>query len=73
MQTRAVASHSLFDQCIQLFAETIAEQFHMPAPEALRQINRDLAANPLTRNFRLGLRDLTQELQVRPTDNQAVA
>jgi hypothetical protein len=68
MQTRGIPSSSLFDQYIQLFADTIADEFQLPAREALRRINYELAGNPATRNIRLRLREFGQELQVRPTD-----
>ena len=68
MQTSAIPSCSLFDQYVQLFADTIAEEFQLPARAALRRINSDLASNPATRHVRLRLRDMREELQVRPTD-----
>jgi hypothetical protein len=68
MQNRAIPSCSLFDQYVQDFADTIAEQFQLPPREALRKINSELAGNPMTRHVRLRLRDMPQELQVRPTD-----
>jgi hypothetical protein len=44
------------DASIQLFADTIAEQFGMPAAEALLHINAALGADPLTRGIVLDLR-----------------
>lgn len=68
MQNRAIPSCSLLDHYVQVFADTIAEQFQLPPREALRRINGELADNPLTQHVRLRLRDMPQELQVRPTD-----
>jgi len=68
MQTSAIPTCSLFDQYVQIFADTIAEEFQLPAREALRRINLELAGNPVTRHVRLRLRDMRDELQVRPTD-----
>ena len=68
MQTHAVPSASMLDQYVQLFADTIAQQFEMPAREALRRINCELGGNPMTRHVRLRLREFAHELQVRPSD-----
>jgi len=71
MQNGAIPSSpscSLLDEYVQVFADTIAREFQLPAREALRRINAELAGNPITRHVRLRLRDMSQELQVRPTD-----
>jgi hypothetical protein len=68
MQNRAIPPCSLLDHYVQVFADTIAEEFQLPAREALRHINVELAGNPLTQHMRLRLRDMSQELQARPTD-----
>ena len=38
-----------------VFAEYLAEAFEMPVEQALEEINRQLAANPLTRDVQLTL------------------
>jgi len=68
MQTSAIASCSLLDQYVQVFADTIAQEFQLPASEALRRINCELARNPSTQHVRLRLRDMREELQARTTD-----
>jgi hypothetical protein len=60
MYAHANASHSVFDEGTKNFAEAIAEQFRLPAEEALRRINAELAANPMTRGIRLDLRCLSE-------------
>ena len=37
------------------FREHLIEFFQMPAEQALERVNRELGANPLTRDFRLQL------------------
>ena len=69
MQNRIYPSRTpLLDECMQVFAETIAEQFRMPASEAIRVINAELATNPLTRGMQLELPDPQLELQVCQAD-----
>jgi hypothetical protein len=68
MRTSATPSCSLLDQYVQIFADTIAEEFQLPAREALRRINLELGENPMTQHVRLRLRDMRDELLVRPTD-----
>jgi hypothetical protein len=68
MQTNGFPSSSVLDQYIQVFADTIAQEFGLPAAEALRRINAELAGNPVTQHVRLRLRDMLQELQARETD-----
>lgn len=41
------------EEALQAFAATIAELFQMPAELALEQVNRELAANPLTSDIHL--------------------
>ena len=53
MRYPGITSRLLFDQCLQVFADSIAQEFAMPAPEALRQINDELARNAMTRGVRL--------------------
>ena len=68
MRTSTIPSCSLLDEYVQIFADTIAEEFQLPAREALRRINLELGDNPMTRHVRLRLRDMRDELQARPTD-----
>ena len=68
MHAHAIPAASMLDDYLQLFADTVAEQFEMPARDAVRRINAELGRNPLTRHVRMRLRDLAQELQVRPSD-----
>ena len=68
MHSNGIPSESLVEQYIEIFADAIAQEFQLPAREALRRINYELSGNPLTRNMRLRLRDLAHELQVRPSD-----
>ena len=73
MQDRATLSCSLLEEYVQVFADTIAQEFQLPAREALRRINCELAGNPITRHMRLRLRDMPQELQARPSDADELA
>ena len=42
-------------QALAVFREHLVEAFQMPAEQALERINRELDANPLTRDLRLQL------------------
>ena len=46
------------------FSEHLIDLFQMPAEQALERINRDLSANPLTRDM---------QLQLRPEDHDLVS
>ena len=49
-QTSANRAHVLA-----VFREHLIETFQMPAEQALEQVNRELGANPLTRDIQLDL------------------
>ena len=51
--TPTFADSPLRRDALNAFREHLVREFHMPATMALAQVNRELAANPLTSDVRL--------------------